>query len=150
MSFGMTRRVVRKDGTHSGRAAGLAAVALLALALPAAAQEARQVDAGKTVWANGGCGGCHGANGAGGTNPDQPTGPALRNTALDRAGLTEKIACGVAGTQMAAWLRGAYTETPCYGLPLGPAPAGTMVLGAFSAEEISALVDYIEVEFNGR
>jgi mono/diheme cytochrome c family protein len=123
---------------------------LLGLSSPAFAQEVRQVDAGKAVWQNGGCGGCHGANGAGGTNPDQPAGPALRNTALDRAALVEKISCGVPGTQMAAWLRGAYTESGCYGGPSGPAPAGTMVIGAFSAEEIGALVDYIEVEFNGR
>jgi mono/diheme cytochrome c family protein len=102
------------------------------------------------VWQDGGCGGCHGATGTGGVNPDQPAGPALRGTKLDRAALIEATSCGKPGTQMGAWLRGAYTETACYGAPLGPPPAETIVIGLFSAEEISAVVYYIEVQFNRR
>lgn len=133
----------------SVRLAGVV-VALLGLSVPAFAQDSAKLKAGRTVWLNGGCGGCHGANGTGGVNPDQPAGPALRGTKLDRAALIEETSCGRSGTQMGAWLRGAYTKTACYGAPLGAPPAETIIIGAFSAEEISAVVDYIEMQFNRR
>jgi mono/diheme cytochrome c family protein len=143
----MSNRVVRL--------AGVAIAALVGLSVPGFAQDAANQDAakmraGRTVWQDGGCGGCHGATGTGGVNPDQPAGPALRGTKLDRAALIEATSCGKSGTQMGAWLRGAYTETACYGAPLGPPPAETIIIGAFSAEEISAVVYYIEVQFNRR
>jgi hypothetical protein len=47
---------------------------------------------------------------------------------------------------MPAWLAGAYTETACYELELGPAPEGTVVSGVFDADEIEALVDYMQAE----
>lgn len=153
MSFGMVSGASRREPPQPGHAVRLASVviaALLGLPFPAFAQDAAKVKAGRTVWQDGGCGGCHGATGTGGVNPDQPAGPALRGTKLDRAALIEATNCGKSGTQMAAWLRGAYTQTACYGAPLGPPPAETIIIGAFSAEEISAVVDFIEVQFNRR
>ena len=116
----------------------------LAIAGSAAAQDP---DAGRQVWANGGCGSCHGPQGQGGISRDFPTGPSLRTSLLDRDGLIEATACGRPGTTMAAWLKGAYTESGCFGADPGPPPAGAMVIGAFSIGEIEALVDYIMVEF---
>ena len=158
MSFGVVSGAGRREPPQprcAVRLAGVVLAALLGLSFPAFAQNAAKVDAaklkaGRTVWLNGACGSCHGANGAGGVNPDEPAGPALRGTKLDRAALIEATRCGKPGTQMAAWLRGAYTETACYGAPLGPPPAETMVIGTFSAEEIDAVVDYIELQFNRR
>ena len=158
MSFGILSGARRRDASRVSRVVSLAGVAIAALvglsvpgfAQDAANQDAAKMRAGRTVWADGGCGGCHGATGTGGVNPDQPAGPALRGTMLDRAALIEATSCGKSGTQMGAWLRGAYTETACYGAPLGPPPAETIIIGAFSAEEISAVVYYIEVQFNRR
>jgi mono/diheme cytochrome c family protein len=143
----------RESPSHGrGRAGmlGLAAAAVLAISVPTPAQDAAQLEAGKEVWMNGGCAGCHGNQGQGGVGEDQPAGPSLRATELDRDGLVEAISCGVPGTQMGAWLDGAYTEVPCYGAELGAAPARTMVIGAFGVEEIEALVDYILTEFVGK
>ena len=133
----------------SGRAGmlGLAAAAMLALSVPTLAQDAARSEAGKQAWVTGACASCHGNQGQGGTNPDFPAGPSLRAPELERDRLVEAIRCGVPGTQMGAWLEGAYTALPCYGMELGPAPARTMVIGAFSAEEIESLVDYIMTEF---
>ena len=158
MSFGMASGTSRREPPQPGRAVRLASVivsALLGLSCPAFAQDAAKVDAaklraGRIVWQDGGCGGCHGATGTGGVNPDQPAGPALRGTKLDRAALIEATGCGKPGTEMGAWLRGAYTETACYGAPLGPPPPETIIIGAFSAEEISAVVDFIEIQLNRR
>jgi mono/diheme cytochrome c family protein len=139
----------RESTSHGrGRAGmlGLAAVAMLAISTPTPAQDAAQLEAGKTVWVNT-CAGCHGVSGQGGAGGDLPAGPSLRTTELDRDGLLEVISCGRPGTQMPAWLGGAYTVSPCYGLDPGPAPAGTVVVGALSAEEIETLVDYILTEF---
>ena len=153
MSFGMVSGAGRREPPQNSRAVRFASVviaALLGLSFPALTQDAAKLKAGRTVWQDGGCGGCHGATGTGGVNPDQPAGPALRGTKLDRAALIEATSCGKSGTQMGAWLRGAYTETACYGAPLGPPPAETIIIGMFSAEEISAVVDYIEMQFNRR
>jgi mono/diheme cytochrome c family protein len=143
----------RRDASQHSRVVRLAGVviaALMGLSVPGFAQDAAKLRAGRAVWQDGGCGGCHGATGTGGVNPDQPAGPALRGTKLDRAALIEATSCGKSGTQMGAWLRGAYTQTACYGAPLGPPPAETIIIGMFGAEEISAVVDYIEVQFNRR
>ena len=117
---------------------------LLVIAVaPAAAQDAAQVQAGRMVWSDAGCSGCHGANGQGGTSPDLPNGPSLHSTKLDRKGLVDVISCGRPGTQMAAWLKGAYTMTQCGSAPLGAPPPDIVVVGAYSAADINALVDYL-------
>jgi hypothetical protein len=76
--------------------------------------------------------------------------PSLRKTRLDRAALVEAISCGLPGTQMPAWLDGAYTQRPCYGFPAGPAPSGTDLSPVLSANEIQALVDYLLAKIVGR
>ena len=140
----------RQGTSHKTRRAGivgLAVVAFLAMPAPAFAQDAAEV--GKQFWHGGGCAGCHGRSGHGGhggAGSEQATGPSVRSTELDRDQLIELISCGRPGTPMPAWLAGAYTETACYGLEPGPAPAGTGVSGAFDADEIEALVDYLLAE----
>jgi hypothetical protein len=61
--------------------------------------------------------------------------------------MTLIISCGVPGTRMPGWLTGAYTETECYGQPLGAVPSGTLVTGIFTAEQVDNLVTYIRREF---
>lgn len=118
-----------------------------AISTPALAQDAAQIAAGKQVWESGGCSGCHGAQGQGGSGGDQPAGPSLRATKLDHDQLIETISCGRPGTQMPAWLEGAYEEHACYAAEPGPVPDNTVVAGAFNAEQIAALVDYITATF---
>lgn len=139
-----------KKRTALGAAALITGLSFgLLFAMPASAQDADQAhyELGKETWVNGGCQGCHGNRGQGGAGGDQPAGPSLRSDALDRDGLLEAIICGRAGTQMPAWLDGAYTEHACYDIPLGTVPERTVVVGAFSLEEIEALADYIITEF---
>jgi mono/diheme cytochrome c family protein len=129
---------------------GLAAVVLMTFHATAFAQDAARLAAGEMAWNKAGCIQCHGASGEGGAGGDFPAGPSLRTTLLDRAGLAETIACGRPGSQMPAWLDGAYTETSCYGLPRGPAPAGLDLMPVLTAEEIQALVDYLRANIVGK
>jgi hypothetical protein len=64
--------------------------------------------------------------------------------------LTETISCGLPNTEMPAWLDGAYTQRPCYGLPAGPAPAGTTLTPVLSADEVEALVNYLMAKMVGK
>jgi hypothetical protein len=57
------------------------------------------------------------------------------------------IECGLPGTRMPAWLKGAYTEISCNGAPVGPAPADVLMSGAYSEDDLEALVDYVQVNF---
>jgi mono/diheme cytochrome c family protein len=114
-----------------------------AVVASALAQDAAQLAAGEEAWDKAGCPQCHGSLGEGGTGGEFPAGPSLRKTRLDRAALAEAISCGLPGTQMPAWLDGAYTQRPCYGFPNGPAPAGTDLTPVLSAAEIEALIDHL-------
>ena len=58
--------------------------------------------------------------------------------------------CGRPGTQMPAWLDGAYTTVPCYGLPKGSPPAGLELTPVLSGDEIEALVDYLMAKIVGK
>jgi mono/diheme cytochrome c family protein len=136
--------------TRSKSNIGGLAVALLALSASAIAQEAGRLAAGEAAWDKAGCLQCHGASGEGGGGGESPAGPSLRNTLLDRAMLAETIRCGRPGGQMPAWLVGAYTEIPCYGLTKGPVPAGLDQTPVLSAEEIDALVDYLLAKVIGK
>ena len=136
---------------------GAACVLLLAMvcSTPAVAQDAAMPDPaklalGEKLYASAGCHNCHGSKGQGGISVDFPRGPSLRASQLDHQGMVEIITCGIPDTRMAAWLKGAYSETACFGEPLGPAPSGTIVTGVFTADEINALVDYIETAFMRR
>jgi mono/diheme cytochrome c family protein len=122
----------------------------LVLCASALAQAATGVAAGEDAWDKAGCLQCHGASGEGGDGGEFPAGPSLRKTRLDRAALVETISCGLPGTQMPAWLDGAYTRRSCYGFPAGPAPAEVTVTPVLSAAEIEALVDFLTAKFVGR
>jgi hypothetical protein len=117
----------------------VAAGALLALALPGWSQP---VESGATIWQKAGCFNCHGNLAAGDGDAAYPPGPNLRRSRLDRDQLIETIACGRPSTAMPFHLRGAYTETACYGLPLGP-PPDVPDGGQFSAEQIDMLADFL-------
>jgi mono/diheme cytochrome c family protein len=121
-----------------------------ALSATAFAQDASRLAAGEIAWDKAGCLQCHGSTGEGGAGGEFPAGPSLRKTRLDRAALTEAISCGLPGTQMPAWLDGAYTQRSCYGFPNGPAPSGTDLSPVLSADEIEALVDYVLAKIVGR
>jgi mono/diheme cytochrome c family protein len=128
---------------------GLAAGLSLTLSASAWAQAAR-VAVGEDAWNKAGCFQCHGTSGEGGSGGEFPEGPSLRETRLDRTALAQTISCGRAGTPMPAWLDGAYTQKPCYGLPTGPAPAGVVLTPVLSADEIQALLDYLSAKIVGQ
>jgi mono/diheme cytochrome c family protein len=126
----------------------LAAATLLSGA--AFAQDGARLAAGEAAWDKAGCLQCHGASGEGGTGGEFPAGPSLRKSRLDPAALATTIGCGLPGTEMPAWLDGAYTQTPCYGFPAGPAPAEITLTPVLSADEIEALVDYLMAKIVGK
>ena len=121
----------------------LTLAAWIGLAVPALAQDNSALAAGKSVWNRGGCFNCHGDRAQGGGGSDYPVGPSLRNIGYDKATMAEVVSCGRPGTQMPAWLKGAYSTVQCYGMPLGSMPEGMTVPAIFTADEIKALVDYI-------
>jgi mono/diheme cytochrome c family protein len=104
---------------------------------------------GRRVYVEGSCANCHGRVGAGGVSVDFPQGPNLRTSELDTETLLLIISCGMPGTRMPGWLKGAYTEVECYGSMDG-IPADTQINGAFTIEELEALVAYMEKEFMRR
>src|SRR5215475_7722026 len=89
------------------------------------AQDAPRLAAGEAAWDKAACLQCHGSTGEGGPGGEFAAGPSLRKTRLDRTALIETISCGLPGTEMPAWLDGAYTRRACYGFPPGPPPDGT-------------------------
>jgi mono/diheme cytochrome c family protein len=127
-----------------------AGIFFLAFSASAVAQDAERVAAGEGAWDKAGCPQCHGASGEGGAGGESAAGPSLRKTLLSRAALAETISCGRPDTQMPAWLDGAYTETPCYGLPKGPVPGSIDATPVLSADEIQALVDYLMAKIVGK
>jgi mono/diheme cytochrome c family protein len=128
----------------------LGAVTLLALMPSAHAQDAARLAAGEAAWNKAACLQCHGSAGEGGSGGEFPAGPSLRTTQLNRALLVDTIRCGRPGTQMPAWLDGAYTEISCYGLPKGPPPAQLDLTPVLSGDEVDALVDYMMAKMVGK
>lgn len=116
----------------------------------AVAQDAPRLAAGEAAWDKAACLQCHGSTGEGGPGGEFAAGPSLRKTRLDRAALVETISCGLPGTEMPAWLDGAYTRRACYGFPPGPAPGGTTLTPVLSADEVDALVAYLLANIVGR
>ena len=99
----------------------------------------------------GDCQACHGWAADGRKMESQmPDGPSLRTTQLNRTLLTDTIRCGRPGAQMPAFLDGAYTAIPCYGLPKGPPPPGLELTPVLSSDEIEALVDYLMAKIVGK
>jgi len=128
----------------------LGAVTLLAQMPSAHAQDAARLAAGEAAWNKAACLQCHGSAGEGGSGGEFPAGPSLRTTQLNRALLVDAIRCGRPGTQMPAWLDGAYTEISCYGLPKGPPPAQLDLTPVLSGDEVDALVDYMMAKMVGK
>ncbi len=114
-------------------------------AAPAPAASADVMAAGKHIWSDAACYNCHGNNGEGGHSADFPAGPNLRTSGLDPQTMLQIVECGVDGSRMPAWLKGAYTQVSCYGSPVGPAPANTLVSGAYSEADLKNLVAYVQV-----
>jgi mono/diheme cytochrome c family protein len=128
----------------------LVAGALLTFVAPAYAQDAARLAAGEAAWHQALCLQCHGTLGEGGMGGEFPAGPSLRTTQLNRPLLTDTIRCGRPGAQMPAFLDGAYTAIPCYGLPKGPPPPGLELTPVLSSDEIEALVDYLMAKIVGK
>lgn len=105
-----------------------------------------EILAGKRIWVDAACYNCHGTNGQGGNSKDFPHGPSLRTSVLDHATMLEVIACGLPGTQMPAWAKGAYTERACFG-ETGPVPPDTRVLGVYDEAQLASLMDFIQGTF---
>jgi mono/diheme cytochrome c family protein len=120
------------------------------IAMTVSAQDMPQIAAGEAAWNKAVCLECHGSAGEGGAGGEFAAGPSLRKTRLDRTALVETISCGIPGTQMPAWLDGAYTQRSCYGFPPGPPPDGTTLTPVLSAGEVEALVEYLLVKIVGQ
>jgi mono/diheme cytochrome c family protein len=113
----------------------------------AAATDADVVAMGKHIWNDAACYNCHGTNGQGAHSADFPAGPSLRKSQLDPQTMLQIVECGIPETRMPAWLKGAYTEIDCYGNPLGPAPSGILVSGAYGEDDLKAVVTYVQTNF---
>jgi hypothetical protein len=131
-------------------AAIVSACAVFGLPALARAQQAAPApqESGATIWQKGGCANCHGNLAAGDGDSAYPAGPNLRLTKLKRDGLIETISCGRPGTPMPFNLAGAYTQTPCYGIPLGP-PTDVNRGAGFTAPQIAKLVDFLTTNVVG-
>ena len=112
----------------------------------AAAPTAEQITAGKRIWVDAACYNCHGTNGQGGSSKDFPHGPSMRKSMLDSETMTEVIACGLPGTLMPGWAKGAYVERPCFG-ETGGVPEGLRVVGAYDDQQLADLIAYINSTF---
>lgn len=143
LAFGLTLCVV----LAAGGAIVVAQDAPPTDAATAAAPTPEQILAGKRVWTDAACFNCHGTNGQGGNTKDFPHGPSLRTSALDAETMLEVIACGLPGTQMPGWAKGAYLERPCFGDETGPVPEDTRMIGVYDEAQLNSLMDYIEGTF---
>jgi hypothetical protein len=125
----------------------LALAACTGLGVPVLAQDNSDLAVGRDAWRRASCSNCHGSMGQGGDGGDYPYGPSLRNIAYGKETMVGIVSCGLPGTPMPAWLKGAYTEVECYGT-LGSIPAQGVTLPAIlTADEIKALVDYVFATF---
>src|SRR5262245_46894420 len=97
-----------------------AAAATLILTAPATAQ---QLAPGPAIWADAGCTGCHGGIGRGGGGGENPAGPNIWRSKLDREQFKEVVSCGREKTGMPGFAADAFTKRACWGRPVGPAPA---------------------------
>jgi len=131
--------------------AAIASVAVMGPLAPSAnAQAPAAKEDGGALWGKGGCANCHGNFAAGDGDAAYPQGPNLRQSKLTRDQLVETISCGRPGTAMPYNLAGAYTQTACYSLPLGP-PPGEVTRGAgFSADQIQVLADFLAQNVLGK
>jgi mono/diheme cytochrome c family protein len=128
------------------------AIAAMAHATAAKAQNEDPVKAGLEVWKSSGCADCHGAFADGDKQRDEmPTGANLRGTKLDRSALKETISCGRPDTGMPAFDRGAYKVRACYGQPLGAVPANLYPPPRLlTPAEIDRMIIYLQARVIGR
>lgn len=114
----------------------LVTAGFLAAAAPSLAQD------GANIWRRGGCATCHGGLAEGGEGGEEPEGPSLRTTTLDRDLLRETVACGRG--DMPYNLIGAWSEVSCYGVAAGDNPPEDFTAGAqLSAEDLDILVEFL-------
>ena len=131
--------------------ASLATAACIALIAAPSVRAQDLADQGLIVWKDsGGCTGCHGVFGEGGDGIMLPAGPSLRRSRLETDALKETIACGRPGTKMPLNLDGAYTKTPCYGMPVGAAPDTVSPGASLSEAQLNALVEFIAMRIKGK
>ena len=117
--------------------------------------EAQNVKLGKTTWQEGGadCVRCHGWAGDGqGEDERAPQGANLRLSFLDRDTMEMFIKCGIPGTEMPHFDRGAYSDDRCFGQTaqqIGndkPDIAERTII----KRQIDALLDYLYAEVVGK
>ncbi|NMA99021.1 MAG: cytochrome c [Phyllobacteriaceae bacterium] len=125
---------------------GMMTVGAAAQDAPATPPTQEQITAGKRVWVDAACANCHGNNGQGGNSKDFPKGPSMRTSALDYWTTREIIACGLPGTLMPAWAKGAYIDRECFG-GTGEIPEGTRVIGVYDEQQLDDLMAYINATF---
>jgi mono/diheme cytochrome c family protein len=134
----------------------LSAVVYLASVHASTRSSAQDVSFGQRLFQDkADCKFCHGAEGDGRGDPRSPGAAAnLRHTILNKAQLTEVIACGRPGTEMPHFDKYAYDDdTPCYGMKSAdvgadrpPDPHSTPL----TRREIEAVADYILTTFAGK
>jgi mono/diheme cytochrome c family protein len=137
LGAGLAAPVIGEDASSSSAAPAAPA--------PTTTMSGTDLLAGKHIWSDAACFNCHGQNGQGGHSADFPAGPSLRASALDPLTMLQVVECGLPGTKMPAWLKGAYTEISCFGNPTGPAPADVLLSAAFSEEDLKNLIAYVQV-----
>ena len=86
------------------------------------------------------CSPCHGIRGQGARGPDLTQ--AMSGAGKSDDDLFRIVTQGSPGTEMPAWLAGAYTEIACYGAK-GPVPPGLDRVPVLNADEVVALVDFL-------
>jgi len=134
-------------------AAGLTlAVAALACATVALAQDIGRVKAGLALWKTAGCADCHGPFADGDREDDDfPIGANLRTTKLESAALKMTIGCGRAGTGMPSFDDEAYTARECYGRPQGSRPGNLQPTPrTLTLDEIDLVIAYLQARIIGR
>jgi len=142
---------ISRAAAKAAVAAGLSALATLALSTPGVAQDAAF---GRDVWlkqAN--CSDCHGwlANGQP-EDPRAPKGANLRQTTLNAAQIAEVILCGRPGTPMPYFDTRAYTDARCYGMTkaqMGDAVPEPAISG-LTKRHADGLAAFILGEFAGK
>ena len=107
------------------------------------AQDPARIRQGMEIWQRAGCASCHGSDARGGESGEQPGGPNLRRSRLDREDFVATVACGRPGTAMPFNLAGAYTEISCYEIPVGEVPDEVVGGVRLTSDEIGLLVDYV-------
>jgi Cytochrome C oxidase, cbb3-type, subunit III len=128
------------------------AIAAMAHATAARAENEDPAKIGLEVWKSSGCADCHGTFADGDKQRDEmPTGANLRGTKLDRSALKETISCGRPDTGMPAFDKGAYKARACYGQPLGVVPANLYPPPRLlTAAEIDSVITYLQARVIGR